>query len=92
MKTVEIYSRTIRERKLYRVFKYVDTKQISVFFSGEETKNHSLDIRSPRIRIPFVKVFATDNKNSLKSFLFKLGGKKEDEWLKRVITDILKRS
>lgn len=90
MDTLTIYSRVVRERKLYGVFKYVETKQISVFYGGKELKNHPFDTKSKRLKTKFVKEFETNVPEEAKRFVSGLGSRKNaDLWLSSAIKNIM---
>lgn len=51
MKTITIYKRSILERTGFKKWRYKEVDQITIFYNGEEIKNHYEKIDNPRLKI-----------------------------------------
>ena len=88
MKTIKIYKRTILKRTGYRAHPYKNVEQVSIFYDGEEHRNHSEYIDNSRLRVRFEEVLNTRSPQKLKEYYLKLGRSFSDQFEKRVIDDI----
>lgn len=89
MKTIKVYSRVVLKRTGYRKYPYKESKEISIFYNGQEIYNHCNSIDNPKLKIPFTLDLKTRSKKSVENFISNLRRISEDVWLKQKLIDIL---
>ena len=89
MKTITIYSRKVLERTGFRQYPYKESKQVSIFYGGEEIKNHSEKIDNARLKIKFNVELQTRSKKELDAYINKLSRTNTDKWIKDQLNNIM---
>lgn len=89
MKTIAIYSRKVLERTGFRAYPYKEVKQVSIFYDGEEIKNHSEKIDNPRLKVKFTIELQTRSKKVLQGYINSLSRTNTDKWIKDQLSKIM---
>lgn len=53
MKTIKVYTRLILVRTGFKKFPYKEVKEYSIFYDGEEFRNHNYEVNDHRLKKPF---------------------------------------
>ena len=89
MKHLTIYSRKVLQRTGFRAYPYKEVKQVSIFYNGEEIKNHSEKIDNPRLKIKFNIELQTRSKKALEGYINNLSRTNTDKWIKDQLKNIM---
>lgn len=89
MKTITIYTRKVLQRTGFRQYPYKEVKQASIFYDGEETKNHSEKIDNARLKIKFNVELQTRSKKALEGYINSLSRTNTDKWIKEQLAKIV---
>ena len=89
MKTITIYTRKVLQRTGFRQYPYKEVKQVSIFYNGEEIKNHWEKIDNKRLKVKFNIELQTRSKKELETYISKLSRTNADKWTKEQLSKIM---
>lgn len=89
MKQITIYTRKVLQRTGYRQYPYKEVKQVSIFYGGEEIKNHSEKIDNARLKIKFNVELQTRSKKVLEDYINSLSRTNADKWIIEQLNSIM---
>ena len=89
MKQLTIYTRKVLQRTGYRQYPYKEARQVSIFYDGNEYKNHSEKINNPRLKIKFSVELQTRSRKALQGYINGLSRTNTDKWIKDQLTKIM---
>ena len=89
MKQLTIYSRKVLQRTGFRQYPYKEVKQVSIFYDGNEYKNHGEKIDNARLKVKFNIELQTRSKKALETYINKLSRTNTDKWIKEELSKLL---